>query len=86
MPRPETGAMRFPDDWTGVFFRGDCACSISWNLAVIAERLEAGELPPKHFLPYLRKVIRILQSCDEKKSGESRPEAQLARLEMLSDV
>ena len=38
MDRPETGAMRFGDDWTGVFLRGDDALSYALALKNILER------------------------------------------------
>ena len=31
-PRPETGPIRFGDDWTGIFFRGDTAFFFAMSL------------------------------------------------------
>lgn len=43
MSRPETGPMKFDDDWTGVFIRGDNAFHYGMVLKEILSRLETIE-------------------------------------------
>lgn len=59
--RPETGAMQFPNDWPGVFIRGDEALGIL-ALIKISEGLDiaANEYS---FRGLLRRVENILKQC-----------------------
>ncbi len=41
-PRVETGNVRFGDDWTGVFIRGDQACYWSQRLLEFIEHAKRG--------------------------------------------
>lgn len=43
MSRPETGSMRFGDDWTGVFIRGDSAAGYAIALEEVLAALETRE-------------------------------------------
>jgi hypothetical protein len=42
--RPETGPMKFGDDWTGVFIRGDNAGSAAFMLRRILQLAETSRL------------------------------------------
>lgn len=42
-PRPETGNMRFGDDWTGVFIRGDSAFAYRLALVHVLAAFEANK-------------------------------------------
>lgn len=60
--RVETGPIKFGDDWTGVFIRGDNA----FNYAITIK----GLLNSKNIDPIcqmeLEGLLEILSSCDEK--------------------
>lgn len=68
--RPETGPMRFGDDWTGVFIRGDNA---GWYGLALRTLLESGHIDQMA----LGSLASDLGGCIHT-NGE--PEAQLARL------
>lgn len=84
--RPETGNMRFGDDWTGVFFRGDCAGPLGMYLGQAISMIERGFYPPAQIIGQMKRLQRTLQACDENKSGDSRPEAQIAALVEPTEV
>jgi hypothetical protein len=42
--RPETGPMKFGDDWTGVFIRGDYAGPMAFYLSLALERIKAARV------------------------------------------
>ncbi len=79
MPRPETGPMQFPDDWPGLFIRGDNAMGMWINLKFLADKLKT-ELPDtgmNHmYLASLNKIVYLLASCDARKE----PVCQLAQM------
>ena len=58
--RPETGAMRFGDDWTGVFIRGDSAICYRAYLMMAREEL------PEPRKRYLDGLIEVLSEADER--------------------
>jgi hypothetical protein len=49
-PRVETGPLKFGDDWTGVFIRGDDAM---FTADMLRKILEANNSPMKRVLRYL---------------------------------
>ena len=59
-PRLETGPVKFGDDWTGIFIRGDEALAI----ASILKRMKF-ESPEFQFGTYLNGVAEILIACRE---------------------
>jgi hypothetical protein len=69
--RPETGAMKFGDDWRGTFFRGDDAFHFSQHLKALLDRAEeVGEeaLPGTNIsVLVLRGLQEALESVDERK-------------------
>lgn len=42
--RPETGPMKFGDDWTGVFLRGDYAGPMAFYLSMALARIKAARV------------------------------------------
>lgn len=61
--RPETGVMRFGDDWCGVFIRGDNA---DLGTAALRASLEAGHVQaPPFTLQYLKHFLDLLHSCNQ---------------------
>lgn len=64
--RPETGSMKFGDDWRGLFIRGDDAFNFAGQLRRV---LELGNVPAiaAHVL---RGLLDLLESSDERKAAE----------------
>ncbi len=58
--RPETGPMRFGDDWTGLFLRGDCA------LGYLSYVMIARSYLPDPQRAMLNGIIELLASADER--------------------
>ena len=52
--RPETGALKFGDDWPGLFIRGDTAMAYKGAIEQVLEVLEKGGVPPMHQISLLR--------------------------------
>jgi len=73
-PRIETGAVRFGDDWPGLFMRGDAAFYFSRQMKFVLERfdLEKKELPDVLIKEALSFVIDIIDRDVflHKKDGE----------------
>ncbi len=69
--RPESGPMKFGDDWTGVFLRGDYACPTAIVLKNFLECAFRGETPSMLDGVILRDLVDRLSSCEE---GEGEPE------------
>lgn len=46
VPRVETGAVQFGDDWPGYFIRGDNAMYISMQIEILNNHLKDTALPP----------------------------------------
>ena len=67
--RPETGPMRFGDDWTGVFIRGDNAGYYAFILQGILERFES-QLRPIDEASILKGLISDLSSSNDFNKGE----------------
>lgn len=71
MSRPETGPMKFGDDWTGVFIRGDEA--LMHFLPALEMAVE--HMPKEEFMDMLGRravlnLIELLQKADERR-GET---------------
>lgn len=88
MPRPETGLMRFGEDWTGVFIRGDAAKFYAVALGeLIARTTRHLEDAPKTvteqvMLGALQGLRRLLESSDHF-SKEYDKEFQLGQVQRL---
>lgn len=78
--RAETGNMRFGEDWTGVFIRGDHAFHACHMIHSIVDDVEAGRPVNPIALFQLRNLGRMFARCDERQSRPDRPTAQLAQL------
>ena len=78
--RPETGTMRFQDDWTGLFVRGDNAMYYAYKLRTALELLER-DAPARDYDAFLKMelegLIRLFSSCMHGPGVE--PEAQLMK-------
>ena len=61
--RPETGTMRFGDDWTGVFLRGDYALVAGATLLEVAERLDEADIKTAIERGMIKGLGAFLQSC-----------------------
>jgi len=62
MERPETGAMKFGNDYAGVFLRGDTALHASH---CIQEYLTHGSLAGPITKAYINQLAALLGSCAE---------------------
>lgn len=79
--RPETGPLRFGEDWTGVFLRGDAALPMASALSALLERATSREPVDPFSLMTCQGLRDILISCDERlpadapapRSGEDVP-------------
>jgi hypothetical protein len=65
MSRVETGPLRFGNDWTGIFIRGDNAVSMAADLEVLNDILGQDNF----YQLKLREIINLLTSCVEGKEG-----------------
>jgi hypothetical protein len=68
MARPETGTMKFGDDWTGVFFRGDEAYHYGMALKTMLDTLPTTadhESSPAFAKMVLKGLVDTLVSCNE---------------------
>jgi hypothetical protein len=61
-PRAETGPMKFGDDWTGIFIRGDNAAGYAMTLKFSISKLSGFEAAA------LAGLIRLLECSDERTS------------------
>lgn len=52
--RPETGPMKFGDDWTGLFIRGDNAAAYAMYLDDVLNSISRGEKPSPIYCACLR--------------------------------
>lgn len=59
--RPETGPMRFGDDWAGVFMRGDDAGYYAMALELLRDK--AVETKPHLMFTALSEILSILRGC-----------------------
>lgn len=81
--RPETGTMRFGDNWTGVFLRGDDAFLFWVQLDTAIRAIESGQMPLPVTTRILRSLADLLQLSDERRAHPERPPAQIAELLMV---
>ena len=68
MPRPETGPMKFGDDWTGVFIRGDRAFGLASILETLKQGMEEGQMDSSQMkiaIATLHSFVQLLHSSDE---------------------
>lgn len=72
--RPETGTMRFGNDWSGVFIRGDRAAVYSYLLDALMERIqESGvRLLGPIDMHQLEAFTKLLSSSNEATQGQAR--------------
>ncbi len=70
--RPETGALKFGDDWTGVFIRGDDAIGLAHYIQVLLAEKPSGEETLDVILARsgLQRLAKILESSFEETDGE----------------
>lgn len=68
--RPETGPLRFGDDWTGVFLRGDAALPMAMALDSLMDRAKSAEPADPFTLMTCQGLRDILVSCDERTQAE----------------
>jgi hypothetical protein len=72
--RPESGAMKFGDDWTGVFFRGDDAFGYALALQAMLDTMphtEDHESSPVLAKMVLKGLLDSLFACDERNLNPS---------------
>jgi len=62
--RPETGVMRFPGDWPGIFIRGDDALEMAISLEHIADNRHNSTFNRTRLLC----LARLLGSCAERRN------------------
>lgn len=62
-PRADTGPMKFKDDWTGIFIRGDEAITAAMYLEMALESIEDPDLIT---MAIINSHIKLLRSCDER--------------------
>jgi len=71
MSRPETGPLRFKDDWPGLFIRGDdvkmYALSLEQILAEVDDNGQPSSQSPHHWVEFsvVRGLLHLLNSCQE---------------------
>lgn len=66
--RPENGAMKFGEDWPGVFFRGDTAEVYRTALDRALLAMEEGKPPHMHVISILRDLKGELGSPTDKEA------------------
>lgn len=79
--RPETGPMKFGDDWTGLFIRGDNAAYYAYRLRTVLELLDRAVLSRAVSDAFTRSslegLIRLLGSSNEfARDEEGKPYAR----------
>lgn len=81
--RAETGPMQFPDDWPGVFIRGDEAAGragyLEWGILTLERMVTEGHIGRSPYIAGMRGLLHTLRACHVK-NGEGLPECQLASL------
>lgn len=65
LPRVETGPVKFGDDWTGTFIRGDNAANYSMHLEMVIDILERVPNIYPLITPVLRGLLDDLKSSNE---------------------
>ena len=65
MSRVETGPLKFEDDWTGTFIRGDDSLGFAFAIRSIIEDIEEGREPNPIELIYLKQLMHLLEACAE---------------------
>lgn len=62
--RPETGPMQFPDDWPGLFIRGDDAFHLYTQMSLLRQKLQSQNVDLGMFECYLSRMIKWLDSSN----------------------
>ena len=85
--RPETGPMRFENDWCGVFIRGDNCFYYKLCLERLVEFLADTEDKPSHFITdsCLKDLINILSSSDERIIKKEKTEKNIQKMKGYRD-
>lgn len=61
--RVETGPMRFGEDWTGIYIRGDNAMCMAQDLKMLDHYIANGIIAPAHFRDTIQRMADLLDSC-----------------------
>jgi hypothetical protein len=69
--RPETGKMKFGDDWTGVFIRGDSAAAYAMTLRSVLESAKV-DASLWYEVGQVQFLIDLLESSTEWMHGTDR--------------
>lgn len=78
--RPETGNMRFEDDWTGVYIRGDDAWLFAHWIDITAQYITDKKLAGGPLcVSMLKGLSSLLHDCKQE-LGQKPPPAQTAQL------
>jgi hypothetical protein len=75
--RPETGPMKFKDDWTGIFIRGDHSFACSMLLRNILDNSKDFNILTNN---QLKELIDLLSSCNMNSKEYNRKEVQELKL------
>ncbi len=67
--RPETGVLRFGDDWPGYFMRGDSAVAFAIRLESVMSRMMRGETVALHELQELKQDAWDIGECDQSRGS-----------------
>ena len=65
--RPETGPMKFGNDWPGVFIRGDNALHFAMTLRSVVQKMSKDEISWERVV--LERLANILVSCSVGDTG-----------------
>jgi len=63
--RMETGPVKFGDDWTGIFLRGDTACPMAFYLQDLCKAYREGVKPAGITLTLVENFAKMLLECRE---------------------
>jgi hypothetical protein len=79
--RPETGTMKFGDDWRGVFIRGDNAFAIRLaldrTLKLLVDENKKTTLDYIATIPQLEGFLKLLEQSDERNEIKTHQHQQL---------
>jgi hypothetical protein len=77
--RPETGVMQFPDDWPGIFLRGDDALRLAMTFDRLIRWFETVSIQSCAGvdLQVLRQHVAMLRSCEARGGLLAQQAAQL---------
>jgi len=76
--RPETGPLKFGEDWQGLFIRGDNAAYYGLLLGNVLAHMESkktlAEFPDLLAKQYLQDLLHLLLSCNEFSDKKREPQ------------